>query len=194
MKVGIIDYEAGNVRSVQFAFDRIGVNPIISNSNDELKSCDKVIFPGVGEASSAMTALRKTGLDQLIPNLKQDVLGVCLGMQLMCNHTEEGDTRGLEIFNTSVKKFEPGLKVPHMGWNSIWEKSIFMKGKGVPDDLDMYFVHSYYAELCEHTIFETDYGIPFSSGLKKDNFYGFQFHPEKSGAWGEQLLKYFLDA
>ncbi len=185
MKVGIIDYGAGNVRSVQFAFERIGVMPLVSNSTEQLKTCDKLIFPGVGEASSAMMALKQQGLDRLIPELKQDVLGICLGMQLMCLHTEEGDTKGLGIFNTKVKQFKLDLKVPHMGWNDVvYEEQT--------ERSDMYFVHSYYADLCEHTIMETNYGVPFSSALKRNNFYGFQFHPEKSGEQGERLLKKFL--
>ena len=191
MKTIIIDYGAGNVRSVQFAFDRLGIVAELSNNEEVIRSADKVIFPGVGEASSAMEELRKQGLDKLIPTLKQPVLGVCLGMQLMCSYTEEGDTNCLDIFPTRVTKFTEEKKVPHMGWNAVNN----LKGElflGVKENEFMYFVHSFYAPVTEYTIATTDYGEVFSSALQKDNFYGCQFHPEKSGKIGQQVLANFL--
>jgi len=197
MRVAIIKYNAGNIRSVSFALDRLGVEHIITADPEEIKNADKVIFPGVGEASSTMKYLKDTLLDELIVNLKQPVLGICLGMQLMCSHSQEGDVNCLGIFNEKVKKFvipQPNpdmIKVPHMGWNSITNvnSSLFtdaQEGKYV------YFVHSYYAELGTETICESDYLLPFSAGLQKDNFYGFQFHPEKSSDTGALILKNFI--
>ncbi|APZ46992.1 imidazole glycerol phosphate synthase subunit HisH [Polaribacter reichenbachii] len=192
MKLVIIDYGAGNIKSIQFAFKRLGVDAVLSNNIDEIKAADKVIFPGVGEASSAMKMLQESGLDKLIPTLKQPVLGICLGMQLMCNSSEEGNTKGLGIFNVDVKKFSKAVKVPQMGWNVIYnlESELFA---GVKEKDFMYLVHSFYAEECEESIATTDYEIEYASALKKDNFYGVQFHPEKSSKAGEQILKNFLN-
>lgn len=192
MKIVIIKYNAGNVYSVSSALNRIGYDATLSSDPEEIKSADKVIFPGVGEASSAMEFLINNGLDILIPNLKQPFLGVCLGLQLLCKHSEENDTECLGVFDEEIKLFPPENKVPHMGWNSI----IFNDNKlfnQLPENPFVYFVHSYYAELREHTIAETNYIIPFSAGLRKDNFYALQFHPEKSGKIGEQILKNFIE-
>lgn len=192
MKLVIIDYGAGNIKSIQFAFKRLGVDAILTNDINEIQAADKVIFPGVGEASSAMKKLKESGLDTLIPNLKQSVLGICLGMQLMCKHSEEGDTNGLGIFNVEVRKFSNRVKVPQMGWNVITQlKSALFKG--LNDGDFMYLVHSYYADVNEDTIAKTDYEIEYSSALQKNNFYGVQFHPEKSGKKGEQILQNFLN-
>lgn len=192
MKLVIIDYGAGNIKSIQFAFKRLGIDAVLSNNIDEIKHADKVIFPGVGEASSAMKMLKESGLDKIIPTLKQPVLGICLGMQLMCNSSEEGNTKGLGIFNTTVKKFSDELKVPHMGWNVIKDlkSSLF---SGINENEFMYLIHSFYAEHCKETIAATDYGLNYASALRHNNFYGVQFHPEKSGLKGEVLLKNFLE-
>lgn len=191
MKLVIIDYGAGNIKSIQFAFKRLGVDAILSNDPQEILSADKVIFPGVGEASSAMNKLKETRLDGLIPTLKQPVLGICLGMQLLCKYTEEGKTKGLGIFDTEVKRFSNGLKVPQMGWNIVknLKSDLF---KGIKENSYMYLVHSYYAELYPQVIATTDYGIEYASALENNNFYGVQFHPEKSAEAGDQLLKNFL--
>lgn len=191
MKLIIIDYGAGNIKSIQFAFKRLGVEAILTNDIDAIKSADKVIFPGVGEASSAMKMLIESGLHEIIPTLKQPVLGICLGMQLMCNFTEEGNTKGLGIFDVTVKRFSNNVKVPQMGWNVIKElkSQIF---SGIKENEFMYLVHSYYAELCEETIAKTDYELEYSSALQKDNFYGVQFHPEKSGNEGAKILENFI--
>ncbi|WP_299670170.1 imidazole glycerol phosphate synthase subunit HisH [uncultured Polaribacter sp.] len=189
--VVIINYGAGNIKSIQFAFKRLGVNAVLSNSIDEIKAADKVIFPGVGEASSAMKMLQESGLDKLIPTLKQPVLGICLGMQLMCNASEEGNTKGLGIFNVDVKRFSKAVKVPQMGWNVISDlKSDLFKG--IKEKEFMYLVHSFYAENCSASIATTDYEIEYASALQKDNFYGVQFHPEKSGIEGSKILENFL--
>ena len=187
----IINYGAGNIQSIMFAIERLGYKAILSNNPDEIKSADKVIFPGDGEASSAMNKLIASGLDQLIPQLKQPVLGICLGMQLLCNSTEEGNTKGLGIFNVDVIKFTPKVKVPQIGWNTIYKlkSSLF---KGIVKNEYMYLVHSFYAPICEETIATTNYEVEYSSALQKDNFYGVQFHPEKSGSVGEQILNNFL--
>ena len=191
MKLIIIDYGAGNIKSIQFAFKRLGVNAVLTNNVDEIKAADKVIFPGVGEASSAMKMLQESGLDKVIPTLKQPVLGICLGMQLMCNHSEEGNTKGLGIFDVAVKKFSNSVKVPQMGWNVITDlKSDLFAG--IKDKEFMYLVHSFYAEKCDEMIAKTDYEIEYASALQNDNFYGVQFHPEKSSLAGEQILKNFL--
>ena len=192
MKLVIIDYGAGNIKSIQFAFQRLGVEAKLSNSPIEILSADKVIFPGVGEASNAMYKLKESKLDTLIPTLKQPVLGICLGMQLMCNSTEEGNTKGLGIFNTEVKRFSNQVKVPQMGWNTITnlKSNLF---KGINNNAFMYLVHSYYAELCPQTIATTFYDIEYASAIENENFYGVQFHPEKSSEAGEQLLKNFLE-
>jgi len=192
MKLVIIDYGAGNIKSIQFAFKRLGVDSNLSNDPNEILTADKVIFPGVGEASSAMKKLRESQLDKIIPTLTQPVLGICLGMQLMCNSTAEGNTTGLGIFETDVKRFSNKVKVPQMGWNVITnlKSDLF---KGINDKAFMYLVHSFYAELCPQTIATTDYDIEYASALENNNFYGVQFHPEKSSRAGEQLLKNFLE-
>lgn len=192
MKVIIIDYGAGNIKSIQFAFKRLGIVAILSNNPIEIISADKVIFPGVGEASSAMQMLRKSKLDMVIPNLKQPVLGICLGMQLLCTSTEEGNTKGLGIFNTNVMRFSNNVKVPQMGWNTITnlKSNLFY---GIEANKYMYLVHSYYAEQCIQAIATTKYDIDYASALQHNNFYGVQFHPEKSSDTGAQILQNFID-
>ncbi|MFD0975508.1 imidazole glycerol phosphate synthase subunit HisH [Salinimicrobium gaetbulicola] len=192
MKIVIIDYGAGNIQSIKFALERLGYEGILSSDAQEIKNADKVIFPGVGEASSAMRKLKSTGLDTLIPKLNQPVLGICLGMQLMCNWTEEGDTTGLGIFDVDVVHFEKKLKVPHIGWNRITDLKTPLF-KDIQENEYVYLVHSFYAPVCKETIAKCDYGVEYSSALKKDNFYGVQFHPEKSSDAGERILKNFLD-
>ena len=191
MKIVIINYGAGNIQSILFAIERLGYKAILSNNPDEIKAADKVIFPGVGEASYAMKMLQKSGLDTLIPTLKQPVLGICLGMQLMCNSSEEGQTKGLGIFDVGVVKFTSKVKVPQMGWNTIYhlKSNLF---SGIAENDYMYLVHSFYAPLCVETIARTNYELEYSSALEKDNFYGTQFHPEKSGDVGETILANFL--
>ena len=192
MKLLIIDYGAGNIKSIQFAFKRLGINAILSNNIDEIKAADKIIFPGVGEASSAMKMLKESGLNKVIPKLKQPVLGICLGMQLMCRFSEEGNTKGLGIFDVDVKRFTNSLKVPQMGWNVIFDlKSALFNG--VKEKEFMYLVHSFYAETCDESIATTDYKISYASALQKNNFYGVQFHPEKSGIEGAKILKNFIE-
>jgi imidazole glycerol-phosphate synthase subunit HisH len=192
MKIAIIDYGAGNVQSVIFALERLGFEGIVTNDWNTIKSADKVIFPGVGEASSAMKMLVDIGLDVLIPTLKQPVLGICLGMQLMCKHSEEGNTNGLGIFDVNVVKFSNQVKVPQMGWNTIYNlKSPLFEG--IKENEFMYLVHSFYAPLSENTIATTNYELAYSTALQRDNFFGVQFHPEKSGVFGEQILKNFLN-
>lgn len=192
MKLVLINYGAGNIQSIRFAFERLGYSAVLSDSAEEIEAADKVIFPGVGEASSAMEKLRDSGLDTVIPRLKQPVLGICLGMQLMCRSSEEGPTKGLGIFNTEVIKFRPGVKVPQIGWNEIshLRSGLF---KGIKENSHIYLVHSFYAPLCNETIARSDYGIPYSAALEKDNFYGVQFHPEKSSTVGERILRNFLE-
>lgn len=191
MKIVIINYGAGNIQSIMFAIERLGFHAVLSNNPDEIKAADKVIFPGVGEASYAMKMLQESGLDTLIPTLKQPVFGICLGMQLMCNYSEEGDTKGLGIFDVDVVKFSSKVKVPQMGWNNIYnlKSDLF---KGISENEYMYLVHSFYAPLCAETIATTNYELEYSSALENDNFYGTQFHPEKSGDIGEQILGNFL--
>ena len=192
MKLVIINYGAGNIKSIQFAFNRLGVEAQLSDDPEVIQSADKLIFPGVGEANSAMTMLKKSGLNDLIPELNQPVLGICLGMQLMCRHTEEGNTKGLGIFQTEVKRFDTGLKVPQMGWNVIKDlKSELFKG--IKEKEYMYLVHSFYAEHCPETIATTDYGVNYASALQHKNFYGVQFHPEKSSVAGSRILENFLN-
>ena len=192
MDIVIIDYGAGNIQSIMFALQRLGYKAVLSHDAEEIKSADKVIFPGVGEASSAMKKLKATGMDTLIPQLKQPVLGICLGMQLMCNFSEEGNTTGLSIFDVDVLKFSNKVKVPQIGWNVITnlKTKLFRQ---IEENEYMYTVHSFYVPLCENTIATTDYEVLYSSALHKDNFYGVQFHPEKSSAAGEQVLKNFLE-
>ena len=187
----IINYGAGNIQSIMFAIERLGFKAILSSNPDEIKAADKVIFPGVGEASSAMKMLTSSGLDTLIPTLKQPVLGICLGMQLMCKSSEEGKTEGLGIFDVDVVKFSNKVKVPQMGWNNIYnlKSSLF---KGIAENEYMYLVHSFYAPLCAEAIATTNYELEYATALQKDNFYGTQFHPEKSGDVGEQILRNFL--
>jgi glutamine amidotransferase len=191
MKIAIIDYGAGNIQSIQFALDRLGFEGILTNDIDFIQSADKVIFPGVGEASSAMKKLTESGLDKLIPKLKQPVLGICLGMQLMCKSSEEGDTKGLGIFDVDIIKFSNAVKVPQMGWNTIYDLKppLF---NGINENDYMYLVHSFYAPKCEEMIATTNYEMEYASALQKENFYGVQFHPEKSGIIGEQILNNFL--
>jgi glutamine amidotransferase len=192
MKIAIIDYGAGNVQSVLFALERLGFEGNVTNDWITIKSADKVIFPGVGEASSAMKMLQESGLDVLIPTLKQPVLGICLGMQLMCKYSEEGNTNGLGIFDVNVVKFSNEVKVPQMGWNTIFNLKTPLF-KGIKENEFMYLVHSYYASLSDNTIATTNYELEYSTALQRDNFFGVQFHPEKSGIFGEQILNNFLN-
>ena len=194
MKTVIIKYNAGNIQSVLYALERIGVSALVTDSIQEIQTADKVIFPGVGEASSAMQYLRERKLDELIISLKQPVLGICLGMQLMCTHSTENDTNCLGIFEEQVKQFEtsdPTIKVPQIGWNTITalKTPLF---KGIAENSFAYFVHGYYAAKGKHTIATTNYIQDYSSALHKDNFYGVQFHPEKSALVGEQIIQNFL--
>ncbi|WKK77773.1 imidazole glycerol phosphate synthase subunit HisH [Marivirga salinae] len=191
MKVAIIKYNAGNIKSVMLALKRLGIEGNLTDNPDEILAADRVIFPGQGEAMSAMKYLKDRGLDKVIQSIEGPFLGICLGLQLLCSHSEEGDTECLGIFDAKVKKFPNELKVPHMGWNtgSISEDVIF---KGIKSPAYFYFVHSYYAELCNQTISQTEYMLPFSNVLHKDNFYAIQPHPEKSAEAGEQFLKNFL--
>ncbi|MGB2483719.1 MAG: imidazole glycerol phosphate synthase subunit HisH [Flavobacteriaceae bacterium] len=191
MDIVIIDYGAGNIKSIDFAFKRLGIETKLSNNIEDITKADKVIFPGVGEASSAMRMLYENNLDKLIPQLEQPVLGICLGMQLLCNYSEEGDTKGLGVFDVDIKRFNSDLKVPQMGWNTIYDLKSMLFNK-IGNDEYMYLVHSYYAELCDNTISKTNYGFEYSTALKNNNFYGVQFHPEKSGIFGEQILDNFL--
>lgn len=191
MSVVIINYNAGNVQSVKNALNRLGVEPVLSDDKEVIQGADKVIFPGVGEASTAMDFLRKRNLDQVIKELKQPVFGVCLGLQLMCKHSEENNTDCIGVFDVKVKRFEPKLKVPQMGWNTLeYMRSPLFNGLG--QEPYVYYVHSYYAELSDYTVAQTDYIKPFSASLQRDNFYALQAHPEKSGIVGEQILKNFI--
>ena len=195
MNVVIVKYNAGNIQSVQYALERIGASALVTDDHELIQSADKVIFPGVGEASTAMNYLQSRSLDVLLKGLQQPVLGICLGMQLMCQHSEENDTDCMGIFDEQVKLFQPeksaGLKVPQIGWNMIRDLSTPLF-KDVPENSFCYFVHGYYASKGEHTIATTDYVLPYSAALHRDNFYGVQFHPEKSAVVGEQILKNFL--
>lgn len=193
MKVAIIKYNAGNIQSVTFALERLGITPLVTDNSEEIQKADKVIFPGVGEASSAMNYLRNSNLDQIICSLQQPTLGICLGMQLMCKKSEEGNADCLGIFDSTVKLFsqEKNLKVPQIGWNTIfnYQSNLF---NGIKENEYMYFVHSYYVENCNETIATTNYGIEYSSAIQKNNFYAVQFHPEKSSEAGQTLLSNFL--
>lgn len=199
MNLVIIKYNAGNVQSVLYALQRLGINAIVTDDHEKITNADKVIFPGVGHAFSAMEYLKSRKLDQLIVSLKQPVLGICLGLQLLCNHSEEGDTKCLGIFDAAVKRFqEPSgeeagshFKIPHMGWNSIYDLSSPLLN-GIPENSFVYYVHSYYAEISSETIAITDYIYPYSAAMHKSNFYGVQFHAEKSAAVGEQIISNFL--
>jgi len=201
VKVVIIKYNAGNIMSVEYGLRRLGIDPILTNDYETIKSADKVIFPGVGEASTTMEYLRARGLDTLIYNLKQPVLGICLGMQLMCSYSEEGDTKCIGIFDEPVKRFIPvpphknpagyWLKVPHMGWNNLHGVTGDIFDESLEGEY-VYFVHSYYVPVGNDTIAKTEYINTFSAALQKANFYATQFHPEKSGPVGEQILKRFL--
>lgn len=195
MKVAVLKYNAGNVRSVEIALERIGINPMLTDDHEALLSADKIIFPGVGEASSAMAYLKSRNLDQLLLSAKQPVLGICLGMQLMCTYSEENDTVCMGIFKESVKRFqatEAYEKIPQMGWNTIHElKSPLFQG--IAEGAYCYFVHGYYADKGENTIAVTDYCGLYSSALQVDNFYGVQFHPEKSAAVGTKIIQNFIN-
>ena len=193
MNIAIVKYNAGNIYSVVHALRRLGVEPVVTDDEQLLRTADKVVFPGVGEASTTMDYLRARGLDRLITGLKQPVLGICLGMQLMCRHSEEGDVDCLGIFDTGVKRFEPqaGLKIPHMGWNQIYKLNSPLFAATRENDF-VYFVHSYYVPLCSHTAAVCDYPAPFSAALHKDNFFATQFHPEKSGDIGSRILNEFI--
>jgi glutamine amidotransferase len=190
--IAIIKYNAGNVKSVQNAVMRLGYASEVTNDPRKIKSAEKVIFPGVGEAKSAMKSLVENGLDELIPKLTQPVLGICLGQQLMCNYSEEGQTKCLGIFDVDVKRFPNSGIVPHMGWNNltIQNKTLF---KNWNPQNDVYFVHSYYVECCKNTSAIAEYIIPFSATLEKNNFYATQFHPEKSSRIGSEILQTFLE-
>lgn len=195
MDIAIIKYNAGNIYSVAFALKRLGINPVITADKELIQKADKVIFPGVGEAYTTMEYLKEHNMTELIRNLKQPVLGVCLGMQLMCRHSEEGNADCLGIFDVDVKRFisnQHEEKVPHMGWNTI---SDLRGGLFTPEleDKFVYFVHSYYVPLNADTAATTDYILPFSASLHKDNFYATQFHPEKSGSVGELILRNFIN-
>ena len=191
MNLVIVDYKAGNVQSVLFALERLGVQATLSADFETIKKADKVIFPGVGEASSAMAQLKARNLDKLLPTLEQPFFGVCLGMQLLCQHSEEGDTDLLGIIPLQVKRFQTDLKVPHMGWNQLenLKSPLF---DGLQEQEYVYYVHSYYVPLSEYTIAQSSYPGPFSAALQYKNFYAAQFHPEKSGPAGSQILKNFL--
>ncbi len=196
MKIVIINYGAGNIQSIKFAIKRLGYQAVLSHDLKEIQQADKVIFPGVGEASSAMSKLRASGLDKIIADLKQPVLGICLGMQLMCNASEEGTTEGLGIFDIDVVKFNPsnpkgGVKIPQIGWNQIYNLKSDLFNE-VEENEHIYLVHSYYAPLCDETIATCKYGQEYSAALQKNNFYGTQFHPEKSSVVGEKILLNFL--
>jgi len=192
MKIVIIDYGAGNVRSVQFALERLGYEAICTNDVNKIRDADKVIFPGVGEASSAMKELQRFGLDELIPRLEQPVLGICLGMQLMCSHSAENDTKCMDIFPVDVLKFDDRLKVPQIGWNRISDLKTQLFDH-LSEGEYVYYVHSYYVPDNPFSIASTDYGLVYSGAIRKDNFYACQFHPEKSSDAGERILKNFIE-
>lgn len=193
--IAIIDYNAGNVQSVCFALERLGVEAVLTNDPGKIKAAEKVIFPGVGEASTTMAFLKSQGLDALIKQLEQPVLGICLGMQLLCRYSEENDTPCLGIIPQEVRRFRPerGEKVPHMGWNTLQVCPDNMVLTSALEGSYVYFVHSYYVEEGPYTTATTEYILPFSAAVQKDNFYATQFHPEKSGAVGEQVLRNFLN-
>lgn len=195
MNIAIVKYNAGNIKSVQYALERIGVQSVVTDDPAILHAADKIIFPGVGEASSAMKYLRTQGLDQVLLSLQQPVLGICLGMQLMCKHSEENNTNCLGIFDVEVKKFiatDQAYKVPQMGWNTISDLRLPLF-EGVSEQSYVYYVHGYYADLSPFTIATTEYIQPYSAALNRDNFYGVQFHPEKSAAIGERIIRNFIE-
>ncbi|RRA98566.1 imidazole glycerol phosphate synthase subunit HisH [Larkinella rosea] len=193
MKTVIIKYNAGNVQSVMYALERIGASYLLTDDEAEIRSADKVIFPGVGEASTAMAYLRQRGLDKVIPSLKQPVLGTCVGMQLLCRYSEEGDTTCMGVFDVDVRRFpaQPGFKVPHTGWNSLNNLKGPLTG-GLPENPYVYFVHSYCADISPETTAVCEYVRSFSAMLQKDNFYAAQFHAEISGNIGQRILENFL--
>ncbi|OUT93799.1 MAG: imidazole glycerol phosphate synthase subunit HisH [Flammeovirgaceae bacterium TMED32] len=191
MKVVIIKYNAGNVQSLEFALNRLGIDPLVTDDHEEIQHADKIIFPGQGEARSAMNYLKDKKLDRVLTQLRQPVLGICLGMQLMCSHTEENDTTCLGIMDVKVKRFEGSFKIPHMGWNNITQLSGVLFAEIKEQDY-LYFVHSYYVNICEQTIAQAKYGNNFSIALQKNNFYAIQPHPEKSADCGIQILDNFL--
>lgn len=196
MKVAIVKYNAGNIYSVVNALNRLGINPVITDDATELMSADRVLFPGQGEASTIMSYLRAHRLDDIIRDLKQPVLGICVGQQLLCQHSEEGDTDCIGIFPVDVKRFRPVRhedKVPAMGWNQLTFPQSDPVFEGLPEHPYVYFVHSYYVPLCEWTIAQTDYILPYSAAIHKDNFWAMQFHPEKSGDIGEVIIKNFIE-
>ena len=192
--LAIIKYNAGNVQSVLYALKRLGYKAIVTDDENELRKADKIIFPGVGNARAAMESLQQTGLDKIIPALTQPVLGICVGMQLLCNYSEENDTECLGIIDTIVKKFpsQNGIKVPQMGWNSIYNYQSALL-KGLPENAFVYYVHSYFAMLCDATVATTNYVLPYSAIIQKNNFYGVQFHTEKSAEVGDKILSNFLE-
>ena len=194
--IAIIKYNAGNVQSVLYALQRINVEAEVTDDPAIIAKAEKVIFPGVGHAGPAMQYLKDRELDKLIISLKQPVLGICLGLQLLCTHSEEGDTQCLGIFDTEVKLFQTGAgketKIPQIGWNNIFDHGSVLFD-GLPEESYVYFVHSYYAALCKETVVKADYILPYSAALQKDNFYAVQFHPEKSGAVGEMILRNFIN-
>lgn len=192
MRIAIIDYGSGNTQSVKYALKRLGCESLLTSDKEVISTSDKVIFPGVGQASSAMSKLKFKGLDVLIPNLKQPVLGICLGMQLMCDFSEEGNTDCLKIFDSNVKRFKSTVKVPQIGWNTVFDlkTSLF---DSINENEYMYLVHSYYVPLLATTVATSNYGINYSTAIKKNNFIGVQFHPEKSGSQGEVILKNFIN-
>tara|TARA_E500000331_G_C17228686_1_gene701595 strand:- start:945 stop:1526 length:582 start_codon:yes stop_codon:yes gene_type:complete len=191
MKVVIIKYNAGNVQSLEFALNRLGIDPLVTDDHEEIQHADKIIFPGQGEARSAMNYLKDKKLDRVLTQLRQPVLGICLGMQLMCSHTEENDTTCLGIMDVKVKRFEGSFKIPHMGWNNITQLSGVLFAEIKEQDY-LYFVHSYYVNICEQTMAQAKYGNNFSVALQKNNFYAIQPHPEKSADCGIQILDNFL--
>ena len=196
MKVSIVKYNAGNIFSVINAVKRLGIEPLWTDDSQELMSSDRVIFPGQGEAGNAMNYLRSRNLDQVIKDLKNPVLGICIGQQLLCQHSEESDTDCIGVFPIQVKRFQPKVheeKVPCMGWNSLNLKGDSPLFRGLGERDYVYFVHSYYCELCENTIAEADYILPYSAALQKDNFFATQFHPEKSGAVGNKIIENFIN-
>lgn len=194
MNIAIIQYNAGNVQSVLYALKRLGYSAVVTADEQRLKEADKIIFPGVGNAKAAMESLRQKKLDLLIPQLTQPVLGICVGMQLLCNHSEENDTKCLGIIDTNVKKFKAaaGCKVPQVGWNNLYDYKTSLL-EGLTEQAFVYYVHSYYAAICDATVAKTDYVLPYSAIIQKDNFYGVQFHTEKSAEIGDRILLNFLN-